>query len=262
MPDMTWLEAIIQVLKDAQAPLTYGDIALRVSDSGYRKKIGATPAMTVASVLSTSIRSEGDDSPFVRYSRGLYGLKEWGRGAPVSEEVVDANDAAADSAQAGLINAYGMFWRRDQINWKMSSPRIWGKQQSGSQRVDFAPQSGVYILYDGARVIYVGKADDTPLGRRLRDHTLDRLSGRWDRFSWFGVRGVSEDGTLNPRPTSFPPESLISTLEALLIEGLEPPQNRRQGEGFGGLEFIQEPDPDLEAARMTQKIADLVARNR
>ncbi len=35
---------------------------------------------------------------------------------------------------------------------------------------------------------------------------------------------------------------LIATLEALLIEGLEPPQNRRQGDGFNAVEFIQVPD--------------------
>jgi hypothetical protein len=38
-------------------------------------------------------------------------------------------------------------------------------------------------------------------------------------------------------------------MEALLIEGLEPPQNRRQGDGFSALEFIQVTDPEVEKSR-------------
>jgi hypothetical protein len=40
--------------------------------------------------------------------------------------------------------------------------------------------------------------------------------------------------------------SLIATMEALLIEGLEPPQNRQRGEGFNAVEFIQVKDPEIE----------------
>ena len=54
------------------------------------------------------------------------------------------------------------------------------------------------------------------------------------------------NGELTPIPTvEIGVMSLIATMEALLIEGLEPPQNRRQGEGFNAVEFIQEPDPEV-----------------
>ena len=41
-------------------------------------------------------------------------------------------------------------------------------------------------------------------------------------------------------------------MEALLIEGLEPPQNRRQGNGFNAVEFLQRTDPEL--SRLKQKL--------
>lgn len=129
-------------------------------------------------------------------------------------------------------------------------PRLLGVQQSGSSPVNFTQQAGVYLLYDGNRVVYVGRVTEPRLGARLWEHTRDRLTGRWDRFSWFGVRGISNRGELSPMPVSgVAVVSLIATMEALLIEGLEPPQNRRQGDGFNAVEFIQETDEDIDSQR-------------
>src|ERR1700690_3093194 len=63
-----------------------------------------------------------------------------------------------------------------------------------------------------------------PLGVRLRQHTLDRLNGRWGRFSWVGVYPVAETGALDTDAIgAYDLTMLIVTMEALLIEGLEPP---------------------------------------
>ena len=43
---------------------------------------------------------------------------------------------------------------------------------------------------------------------------------------------------------------MIETLEALLIESLEPPLNRRRGDNFSGAEYLQVPDPEIEGRRM------------
>lgn len=95
--------------------------------------------------------------------------------------------------------------------------------------MDFAPQAGIYLLHDQSRPIYVGRVTKERMGARLWEHTRDRLSGRWDRFSWFGVRPFQEDGSLGTAPSGIEIDMLIATLEALMVEGLEPPQNRRQG---------------------------------
>lgn len=125
------------------------------------------------------------------------------------------------TSQYEIISSFGMFWRREAIDWT-SSPKILGMQQIGAAAVDFNKQVGIYLLYDGREVIYVGRSTDRPLGKRLYEHTLDRFSVRWDRFSWFGLLPVSDTGVLGKMPESFQVKILIPALEAILIEALEP----------------------------------------
>lgn len=230
MTDMPWREAIVTALEGSGAPMHYAEIAQAIIDSGYRVNVGATPAATVAANLSESIRS-GKKSPFVKVERGVYGLQDTKRKLP-PQQVKESDEAEEDSRGMGLINAFGMFWDRDRVQWKPAMPRLLGVQQSGSTPVNFTAQAGVYILYDGSRAIYVGRVTETRMGLRLYDHTRDRLTGRWNRFSWFGVRGVRDNGELTPAPTvGIGVDGLIATMEALLIRGLgtatEPAARRR-----------------------------------
>ena len=250
MADMPWLQAMKKVLQDSGEPLHYAEIAQAIIDNGYRKQVGATPANTVAAYLAVSIQKHPNPkSPFVKVQRGVYDLRDAKR-MPAEKQVEEQTDEAKeDASEMGLINAFGMFWSRDRVKWKTSMPRLLGVQQSGSKQVNFTEQVGVYVLYDGRDPIYVGKAIDRRMGPRLFDHTRDRLTGRWNRFSWFGVRGVHANGELTPLPkaqTALGIGSLIATMESLLIEGLEPPQNRRGGEEFKAAEFIQVIDPEIE----------------
>jgi len=146
-----------------------------------------------------------------------------------------------------------MFWRRDAIEWA-SAPRVLGMQQIGAQPVDFQGQLGIYLLYDGREVIYVGRATDRPLGRRLYEHTADRLSSRWDRFSWFGVLPVSETGELGKLPESYLGMKIIPAIEAILIEALEPRQNRKRGDDLSAVEYIQREDPEIQKKRVMRTL--------
>jgi len=93
----------------------------------------------------------------------------------------------------------------------------------------------------------VGRATDQRLGKRLYQHTLDRLNGRWDRFSWFGLLKVTDDAKLVEKDSaSLSADTLIATMEALLIEGLEPSQNRKRGDDFRAVEYLQVRDPELQ----------------
>jgi hypothetical protein len=245
MADMPWRKAMVKALQDSGEPMRYDEIAQAIIDAGYRVSVGATPAATVSANLSESIRKE-PNSPFIKVERGVYALRNE-KSLPVAKRKASSDEAAEDALEMGLINAFGMFWSRDRVHWKTSMPSLLGVQQSGSKPVNFTAQAGVYLLYDGRSVVYVGKVTQPRMGLRLFEHTRDRLTGRWDRFSWFGVRAVRDDGELGPLPTAeIAVTTLISTMEALLIEGLEPPQNRRQGEGFNAVEFIQETDPQIE----------------
>ncbi|MCJ8505265.1 hypothetical protein MRU69_10390 [Kocuria flava] len=153
-------------------------------------------------------------------------------------------DAAEDP---GLVTSFGMFWRRDQVDWSRGNrSRVLGHQAGNDKEIDFAGQIGVYLLHDGARTVYVGRVSKPRLGHRLFEHTKDRLSGRWDRFSWFGLRPVLSKGVLGDAAASFGVDLVVATMEAVLIEGLEPPQNRRQGDGMTGQEYQQAVDEQLQ----------------
>ena len=98
------------------------------------------------------------------------------------------------------------------------------------------------------------------LGRRLRQHTSDRLTGRWTRFSWFGIYPVEENGDLRKSADFSNVETgiVIATMEAVLIEGLEPRQNRKRGD-FQAIEFLQVEDPKLELNRKLAIFQELAA---
>ena len=255
MPDLGWKEAIIRVLSAAAEPMHYTDIAEAIADQGLRTDFGATPAASVNATISVSIQNEGDQSPFTRVGRGFYSLRSSENTILPSPSRKYAQEE--DEDETGLINAFGMYWRRDRVLWT-SGPRLLGQQQPGSTPVDFSGEKGVYLLHDGRDVVYVGRTTEQPLGARLRQHTLDRLNGRWDRFSWFGVYSVSESGSLSPDVTgSFSLENLICTMEALLIEGLEPPQNRKRGDDFRAVEFLQVEDPEIQKTHIVQLMDEL-----
>lgn len=251
--DMPWEEAIQRVLANADSALPYAEIAERIVSSGLRHSVGATPAATVASYLSTSLREKGLQSPYLRADRGVYTLKkiaENGQTKPNKAEAIE------ETIEPGALQAFGMFWQRDLVVWTGKS-QLLGKQGVGATGVNFAGQVGVYLLHDRERVIYVGRATDT-LFARLKAHTSDRLGGRWDRFSWFGLRSVDDSGKLSDRKIPWSQEVVVETLEALLIESLEPPLNRRRGDNFSAAEYLQVSDPQVEGAKKKALIAELV----
>lgn len=253
MNAMNWRDSVLHVLRQKGEAMHYADIAEAIAEQELRSDFGATPAATVNSTISTSIQQEGDRSPFVRVDRGYYALRGLDNQARAAGTISEPEPAES----TGLINAFGMFWARTNVLWS-GNPKILGQQQPGSQPVDFANQRGVYLLHDGRAVVYVGRTTEQPLGIRLRQHISDRLNGRWDRFSWFGVYPVSDNGSLNSSAIgTYDMISLIVTMEALLIEGLEPPQNRKRGDDFRAVEFLQHPDPELQKMQILQLMEEL-----
>lgn len=250
MPTLTWKQAVLKVLESADEPMHYTDIAQAIVDRKFRDSVGATPANTVAAQLGKL------SDAVTRLDRGNYfltrRLDELDEHAPSpvspNEDASFVDDAAAE--QTGIINAFGMYWRREEVDWTANSPRLYGTQLSGGEKVDFAGQIGIYILYQGERTVYVGRAAKKSLADRLRAHTRDRLTARWDRFSWFGLRPVSSSGTLGHFTTDYlDADQIAETMEAILIEGLEPPQNRRRGDKIENSEFIQVTDPEIQRTR-------------
>jgi hypothetical protein len=245
-PELTWPKAIDKVLAASPTPLHYKEIAERIIAQELRTSLGATPAATVNASIASSIKLKGDASPYVRIGRGIFTLRNRSGSvtptlAKLTPDIVESEDS---EPQYEVITSFGMFWRRNAVEW-LATPKILGMQEIGATPVDFSKQLGVYLLYDGREVIYVGRSTDRPLGRRLFEHTLDRLASRWDRFSWFGLLPVSEKGQLQNLPEKYDAAKLIPALEAVLVEALEPRQNRKRGDDLAAVEYIQRADPEI-----------------
>lgn len=250
--DIPWRKAIEKVLRQVDTPMHYKEIAEQIVSLGLRHNVGATPAATVSANLTTSINKDGEHSPFIKTGKGEYTLRDgWNAGERATRSVEERPDE--DEKQYGIVTSFGMFWRRPLVQW-VSQPRLMGMQQIGASPVDFCGQLGIYLLYDGREVIYVGRATERSLGRRLYEHTMDRLSTRWDRFSWFGVLPVSDTGKLDPAPSEYGSDRLLPAIEAILIEALEPRQNRKRGDDLAAVEYLQHEDPALRKTRIKKEL--------
>ena len=264
--ELSWRDAITKVLQEAGSAMHYTDIAEAITSRGLKTTLGATPAATVNSIINVSIQQESKSSPFVRVKRGEYTLRSIHLAAPVppSSPSIATPGASTEEDEADVepsaIQALGMFWRRDLVNWT-TNPKLLGQQQRNAKEVDFCGQHGIYLLHDGRDTVYAGRVIDQPLGKRLWQHTVDRLNGRWDRFSWFGIHRVTEAGTLQPQSQLLlGGGQIIVELEAVLIEALEPPLNRRRGDGLRAVEYIQVEDPVLRQQQVLTLVNELQSK--
>lgn len=249
--EFTWRKAIDRVLSASATPLHYNEITERIIAEGLRRSLGATPAATVNAQISASIKHDGESSPYIRVAKGTFALRSRDSLHQIIKPQLapDVAESEDSEEQYDIVTSFGMFWRKEAVEWT-SNPKLLGMQRIGATPVDFNRQLGIYLLYDGREVIYVGRTTDRPLGRRLFEHTLDRMSARWDRFSWFGLLPVSDEGKIGELPETYVAAKLIPALEAILIEALEPRQNRKRGDDLAAVEYLQKVNPEIEKKRV------------
>jgi len=266
MAELKWKEAIEKVLNEEKKQLHYTEIAELIAERGYRKSLGATPKDTVSANITTDLNTNKDKSIFARVDKGYYILRKF-LSEPENTLIDDSepriiNDKVVTIDNHKIINAFGIYWNRNLVHWK-SIPDLLGIQQVGATVVNFKDQKGIYLLHDGRETIYIGQAIEQPLGKRLKDHTVDRLAGRWDRFSWFGFYPVTEDAKINldARFKDFTIQNLGDILEAILIESIEPRQNRKQGNSFQGIEYLQKEAPEIRKKQTEQMIRELMDKS-
>jgi len=266
MTELKWKEAIEKVLNEEKKALHYTEIAELIAQRGYRTSLGATPQDTVSAQLTTDIKK--GNSIFEKVDKGIFMLKkflkETNRNNATEEDVAEKKEIHVikkkrENDNNKIINAFGIYWNRTLVHWKSGTPDLFGIQQIGAKEVNFKDQIGIYLLHDSRETIYVGQAIEQTLGKRLKDHTTDRLAGRWDRFSWFGFYPVKDDGSLNldAQFKDFTVQHLGDILEAILIESIEPRQNRKQGNSFIGLEFLQQEAPEIKQKQKKQMLDEL-----
>lgn len=136
-----------------------------------------------------------------------------------------------------IIRTYGLHWSRDLIEWGKQNRRgrLLGSLSiaTTSVAIDFRDQRGIYVLTSGFDIVYIGQtgSKENRLLTRLRQHTCDHLANRWDRFSWFGLRWVTNQQTLSADNVAAHPSTkvLLNQLEAILIAVAEPKLNLQRG---------------------------------
>lgn len=231
----------------------YKDITDKILGDELKKTEGLTPARTVSAVLTKN------SNLFTPIGAGFYGLSEAGWLYDTSKAISQSLTSELETAEeleeeSGLedtinnienekvIKHYGVFWNRAHVDWRGNPFQLLGIDSQGTHPIDFRKMRGVYLLYDFREVVYVGQATgNNSIANRLKDHTQDRHANRWNRFSWFGidkVDGTTGDIILSEDNLRINLGNLVDALEGLLIEGIEPRQNRRGGNNFGN-EYYQ-----------------------
>ncbi len=171
-----------------------------------------------------------------------------------------------DETKKLFIKNYGLFWKLDDIVVRKSNglgQLIGKKKHDQDYKVNFSEQTGFYALYDDAfNLVYfgqVGKQKNTTrtLQIRLKEHYKDHLSGRWSRFSWFGIKSVNESMkdkngfyTLDSNEPIDKDEAnstdersnFLNQVEAIVIAVSEPPNNRQGGSFLEAQQFLQHRD--------------------
>lgn len=157
-----------------------------------------------------------------------------------------------------LVKTVGFFWKADDVYWGKPKNRgsLLGKPSSAKkdEPIDFREQAGIYVLYSDYKIVYVGQTGkgNQSLLVRLRQHRVDDLAGRWNQFSWFGVRRVLKSGGLSKKNAAFHPtlETMLDHVEAVLIHAAEPPRNGQNGRcGQDVKRYLQVRDPRLGPAQ-------------
>lgn len=140
-----------------------------------------------------------------------------------------------------LIQSYGEFWNPFLVQWSGSSLKGSGEIDGTTCEIEFWAARGIYVLLHDFKPVYVGKADGTSIGDRLKSHLTDRLAGRWDMFSWYSICKPNKTyGNVNdPTTRTVDLSDAISTFEALGILITDPPLNRKRESIPAAIEFEQ-----------------------
>ena len=231
---LSWKGAVLAVLQNHDGSLSPQEIVEQISLQGLRKITGKTPSATVARQLLDLMDS------------GNPKVKKMGRGLYAHSGLEDSDDQVINDENLVITN-FGIGWERNEVLWTRN-PKLLGVEVEDSEPIDISNEEGIYILLDGREIMYIGRTTGRPIGVRLSEHARGRMKNRWNRFSWFSI--------LDKSVSQF---ELISTIESILIEALEPRLNRQGGQNLG-IELIQKADPEIERKRKKQFLRDAMDR--
>ena len=139
--NLSWQDAIIEVLREADTPLDHHAIASRILSQRLRTTNGMTPAATVSSELGRMIRSR------VRVGREVIQRTSSGfaRTSVAEAAALAEEEELGESNKITFINAYGLNWQRNTVDWGPTIGNLRGYQADKAASVDFADQDGIFF---------------------------------------------------------------------------------------------------------------------
>ncbi|MBB3175417.1 hypothetical protein FHR90_003272 [Endobacter medicaginis] len=146
-----------------------------------------------------------------------------------------------------LIRSYGLHWSDEHVTWggRGVEGHLYGikTRSSLAREVDFREQRGLYALYAEYELVYIGQtgSGDNRLLKRLRSHRIDHLADRWNRFSWFGLNGVTNSNVLHfdRRGVHITVKDALNVLEAVSTAISEPRLNLQRGRWSDTSQYFQ-----------------------
>ena len=175
-----------------------------------------------------------------------------------------------------MITHYGLFWSERDVFWRRpNNPgELLGRVRTPLNRTsapnkkerksaqDFRDYIGIYCLYGGGELLYVGEAGlgtKRTLFGRLNSHRRGPMSGRWDSFSWFGRRECRGSTEV---------KVALSQVEAIFIAIVNPGFNKKSGTFAGATQVFQVPHENAEGdietrlARLATKLDTFIGKVR
>jgi len=131
--EKSWKEAIKKVLAESASPLHYTDISEQILSRSYYETDGATPAATVNAQLASSIKHDGEKSPFIRVGKGIFALKNSPAAIIPASPPISKNNKTESLAELdvelsdSIIHSFGMYWQRDLVVWR-NDPKMYGNR--------------------------------------------------------------------------------------------------------------------------------------
>ena len=152
-----------------------------------------------------------------------------------------------------MIESYSLQWRVENVFWgwpKVAGTLLGAKTKAkNASTLDFRDQRSIYALYADYDLVYVGQtgAGEQRLFKRLKAHTKDHLSERWNRFSWFGTQWVTSQCLLSKDTAKLGAsvDQALNILEAITIAVSEPRLNLQRGSWGNSEKYFQAQDGRL-----------------
>ena len=211
---MTWIDAIIKVLESTKNPMHYTKIWDVIRDKHYRE----CDADTNPEIIVNANIQQNKDKIVSFGDKGCYILKK--HFDTSVKKYLEQNIPL----QQNIIHAYGEHWNR--AKFTQSKHHLYGKLASSKKgsTIDLSDERGVYVLYQGYEVVYIGQSMRQTIARRLKQH--DDIK-KWDSFSWYGIDEISEGKVIKEKVTNISSNALVDTLEAILISAAYRQRNER-----------------------------------